>query len=116
MTVLNEQPAGPADRWDIGGIVTLAMMPDRWDILGDPGPVRVSPSLRPIGRIPQPAVGCSSRGLQTCAWGAARATGIESNGEVVSGRLIAAPRNGVMADAGGRFSRARRPPADDHPR
>jgi len=73
-------PAGPADRWDIGEIVTLAMMPDRWDILGDPGPVRVSPSLRPIGRIPQPAVGCSSRGLQTCAWGAARATGTEQRG------------------------------------
>jgi len=105
-------PAGPADR----PIVTLAMMPDRWDILGDPGPVRVSPSLRPIGRIPQPAVGCSSGGLQTCAWGAACAMGTESNGEVVSGRLIAAPRNGVMADAAGKFSRARRPPADDHPR
>jgi hypothetical protein len=41
-------PAGPADR----PIVTLAMMPDRWDILGDPGPVRVSPSLGLICRIP----------------------------------------------------------------
>jgi hypothetical protein len=36
----------------IGEIVTLAMMPDRCDILGDPGPVRVSPSLGLICRIP----------------------------------------------------------------
>jgi hypothetical protein len=51
--VLND-PAGclrrPGRR--IGEIVTLAMMPDRCDILGDPGPVRVSPSLGLICRIP----------------------------------------------------------------
>jgi len=29
----------------IGGIVTLAIMPDGRGIPGDPGPVRVSPSL-----------------------------------------------------------------------
>ena len=32
----------------IGGIVTLAIMPDRRDIPGDPGPVRVSPALSPL--------------------------------------------------------------------
>jgi hypothetical protein len=72
MVVLNGRagwPRRPGRR--IGGIVTLAMMPDRWDILGDPGPVRVSPSLSlllgPICRMPGWLVGCSSSGLQTCA-------------------------------------------------
>ena len=41
------------------------------------------------------------------------AMGNERNGEVVSGRLTTATRKGVMADVAGRFSRARRPQADD---
>jgi hypothetical protein len=39
--------------------LTVAMMPDWCGILGDPGPVRVSPSVRRIRRIRHRVVGCS---------------------------------------------------------
>src|SRR5580698_1115756 len=76
----------------IGGIVTLAIMPDRRDISGDPGPVRVSPAPgRPPGRtgsapgpdLPHTALPrgmLSTRAANVCL-GAAHAMGNESNGE-----------------------------------
>src|SRR5580704_8925726 len=86
----------------IGGVVTLAIMPDRRDISGDPGPVRVSPapSLPPAAPGPPagPLVGrswasCAARnagswdaqhaGCKRVLGGAAHAMGNESNGEVV---------------------------------